>query len=55
MEKVKINEKLWGILTQIICLINEEIGENKREEDRKQAEFLEELSKITIKEEEIEE
>lgn len=55
MDNIKINEKLWSLLTQIICLINEQIGENKREETKAEAEFLEELSKITIKEEEIEE
>lgn len=55
MDNVKINEKMWHILTQIICLINEQISENKRKETKAEAEFFEELSKITIKEEEIEE
>lgn len=50
MEKVKINEKMWSILTQMICLINEEIGENKRDEAREEAKFLMDLEALGAEE-----
>ena len=50
MEKVKIHEKMWSILTQMICLINEEIGKNKREETKAEAKFLMDLEALGAQE-----
>jgi hypothetical protein len=50
MDNVKINEKMWSILTEMICLINEEIGKNKREQARAEAEFLKDLEALGAQE-----
>ena len=55
MNNVKINAHLWHIFNEFIELVKHNISQNQRLDDKKQAEFLEELSRITIKEEEIEE
>ncbi len=55
MDNVKINAHLWHIFNEFIELVKHNISHNQRLDNKKQAEFLEELSRITIKEEEIEE
>ena len=55
MNTVKIDAHLWHIFNEFIELVKHNISHNQRLDDKKQAEFLEELSKITIKEEEIKE
>ena len=55
MNTVKIDAHLWHIFNEFIELVKHNISHNQRLDDKKQAEFLEELSRITIKEEEIEE
>ena len=50
MDNVKLNAQLWHIFNEMIDLINQNIQQNQRIEDKKQAELLEVLNTLEIEE-----